>query len=306
MTPERILAHRPRVLTQAQREFFFDEGYLCLPAIIEPSWLERLRAGIDELVERSRSLTRSDGTFDLEDGHCAATPRLRRIAFLDDLHPVFWAFAADSMLTDIAADLLGPDVTFRESLINYKWAGGGQGVKWHQDIPFYPHTNLSPTQFLVALEDVGPEQGPLQVIPRSHRGEIFDHYDEGDCWLGHIPEVRTPELGTERAVELTGPAGTVTVHHSAMLHASRPNHSPRGRPIILNGYNSADALPYTAPAYASTHHGAIVRGAPARHAHHDAVTLRLPPDWSGGYTSIFSHQSGEETNPQAAPRETRV
>ena len=294
MTPETILSYPPRVLTQDEREFFFTEGYICLPAAIATTWLDRLRAGIDELVERSRRLMHSDGWFHLEYGHSATSPRLRRIAFLDDLLPVFWEFAADSELTDIAADLLGPDVTFRESLVNYKWPGGGQGVKWHQDIPFYPHTNLSPAQFLVALEDVGPEQGPLEVIPRSHRGEIFEHYDEDDCWLGHIPEARTPELGIERAIPLTGPAGTVTVHHSAMVHGSRRNDSERGRPLIINGYNSADALPYTAPAYRSSHYGDVVRGSPARHARHDPVTLRLPPDWSAGYTSIFSHQAGED------------
>ncbi len=298
-----ILTQPPRVLAQAERELFFEQGYLCLPSMVDPSWIERLRAGVDRLVERSRSLARSDGVFDLDSDHAADAPRLRRIAFLDDLDPVFWAFAADSVLTDIAVDLLGPDVTFRESMINYKWARGGQGVRWHQDIPFYPHTNLSPTQFLVALEDVGPEQGPLQVIPGSHKGEVFDHYDAADRWLGHIPEAREPELGADRAVELTGPAGTVTVHHSAMVHGSRPNHSDRGRPLLINGYNSADALPYTAPAYRSSHHGAVVRGRPARHARHDPVTLRLPPDWSGGYTSIFSHQAGEEGEARAPVRE---
>ena len=303
MTPDTILAHPARVLTQTQREFYFEEGYLCLPAAIDADWLARLRAGIDTLVERSRTLTGSDRVFDLEAGHTAAAPRLRRIAFLDDLNPLFWEFAADSVLTDIAADLLGPDVTFRESMINYKWAGGGQAVKWHQDIPFYPHTNLSAAQFLVALEDVGAEQGPLQVIPRSHRGEIYEHYDDDGCWLGHIPEARTPEFGAERAVELTGPAGTVTVHHSAMLHSSRRNDSERGRPVIINGYNSADALPYTAPAYRSSHMGSIVRGAPSRCAQHDPLTLRLPPDWSAGYTSIFRHQAGEEGESQRSPPE---
>ena len=28
MTPEQVLATRPRVLTQAQREFYFSEGYI--------------------------------------------------------------------------------------------------------------------------------------------------------------------------------------------------------------------------------------------------------------------------------------
>ena len=69
-----------------QREFFFEQGYVVLPAAIDKGWVEQLRAGIAELVERSRGLTRSDGVFDLEAGHTAGAPRLRRNAFLDDLH----------------------------------------------------------------------------------------------------------------------------------------------------------------------------------------------------------------------------
>jgi len=65
-------------------------------------------------------MSASDGTFDLEDGHTAYTPRLRGIAYLDDLNPVFWDFALNSVLPDVITDLVGPNVTFRESLINFK------------------------------------------------------------------------------------------------------------------------------------------------------------------------------------------
>jgi ectoine hydroxylase-related dioxygenase (phytanoyl-CoA dioxygenase family) len=301
MTSEDVLSQPARVLSQEQRAFFFDEGYVCAPGLIDAEWLARLRAALDELVERSRGLDRSDGTFDLETGHSAEAPRLRRVAFLDDLHPVFWEFVSWSVLADVAADLLGPDVTFRDAMANFKWAHGGQEVKWHQDIPFYPHTNLSPAQFLVLLEDVGPDQGPLQVVPRSQRGPIIDHYDEDGRWLGHIPPAYLGGLGLERAVALTGPAGTVTVHHGVTIHGSAANRSAKGRPALSIGYNPADALPYTAPAYRSSHFGALVRGAPARFARHDPVRMRLPPDWSGGYTSIFAHQKGEDPRARGGP-----
>jgi hypothetical protein len=61
MKPETIFSHPPRVLSQAEREFFFTEGYLCLPAAIDVAWLDRLRTGIYELVERSRSRPREPG-----------------------------------------------------------------------------------------------------------------------------------------------------------------------------------------------------------------------------------------------------
>ena len=56
---------------------------------------------------------------------------------------------------------------------------------------------------------------------------------------------------------------------------------------------SADAFPYTVNPSASDHDRAVVRGQPARWACHDPRPCPLPPDWSGGYSSIFAAQAGE-------------
>jgi ectoine hydroxylase len=80
MTPEQILQIPPKVLTQAQREFYFNEGYLCLERAIDETWLARLRAATDELVERSRAVSKADTVFDLEPGHSAAAPRPRHVS----------------------------------------------------------------------------------------------------------------------------------------------------------------------------------------------------------------------------------
>ncbi len=295
MRPSDVLSHPARVLAQEEREFFFDQGYVVKKEIISKDWISKLNNGIDRLVDKSRSLTASNGTFDLEPDHTADNPRLRRIAFLDDLDEMFWDFCQNSNLADMAADLMGPNVRFRECMINIKWQGGGQEVKWHQDIPFYPLTNLSVAQFLVCLKDVGPEQGPLQVVPQSHKGQIYEHYDDDDKWLGYIPADRLDNAGLENAVDLTGPAGTVTVHHCATLHASRANLSKLGRPVLIVGFAACDAMPYTPVAYPSKNYGRIVRGQEARYSHHEALDMRMPPDWSGGYTSIFEHQEKVKT-----------
>lgn len=290
MRQEDILSLPPTVLNQDERRFYFDEGYVVKQRAIEPDWIGRLNDGLSKLIDNTCTMTRSDGTYDLESGHSRDNPRLRRIAFLDDLDPVFWEFCKDSILPDLAADLLGPDVRFRECLINFKWADGGQEVKWHQDLPFYPLTNTSVAQFLVCLNDVGPEQGPLQVVPGSHKGPFYDHYDKDDNWLGYIPDDKLADAGLERAVDLVGPAGTVTVHHCAALHASQANLSKLGRPVLIVTYCACDAMAHTPAAYRSSHYQTVVRGTEARYARHDPMEMRMPPDWSDGYTSIFEHQ----------------
>ena len=74
MTQE-IFAQRARVLTQDQREFYFQRGYLLLEHLIEPAWLERLCAVTASFVEESRTVTPKDGTFDLAPGHSACSSR---------------------------------------------------------------------------------------------------------------------------------------------------------------------------------------------------------------------------------------
>jgi ectoine hydroxylase-related dioxygenase (phytanoyl-CoA dioxygenase family) len=295
MKQQDIEKHAPTVIGAAQRQAYFDEGYICLANLISEEWLEKLRSALDRQIDISRSISQSDGTYDLEDGHSQESPRLRRISFVDDLDPVFWEFATTSVLPDLAADIMGPNISFREFMVNFKWSGGGQEVKWHQDIPFYPHTNLSPAQFLVFLGDVGPDQGPLQVIPGSHRGPVHDHYDNQGNWTGYISDDHHDQLNLDKARELTGTAGTVSVHHCVTVHGSRQNNSPQSRPALVIGYTAADAVPYTAAPYPSSHYGDVVRGTRTGRVHQEETEMRMPPDWSDGYTSIFEHQESNQT-----------
>jgi ectoine hydroxylase len=104
MTPEQVLSHKPRVLTQKQREHYFAEGYLLLEKIIPDEWIQRLRAATDELIERSRKVTKADAVWDLEPGHRADAPRLRRVSAPVDQHPAYWDYISQSLVGDIVAE----------------------------------------------------------------------------------------------------------------------------------------------------------------------------------------------------------
>ncbi len=295
MTPEEILSIEPRVLTREQREFYFREGYLLLPGVIDPDWIGRLREATDRLVERSRSVTRSDEVFDLEPGHRSDAPRLRRVSKPVEQDPVYWAYVTESIMPDIVADLVGPDVKFHHSKLNFKWLRGGEEVKWHYDISFWPHTNYSPLTVGTYLYDCGMDQGPLAVLPRSHEIEpMLSQYDDEGRWTGCLGERDLARLPLDQAVYLTGPAGSLTLHNCRTLHSSPKNMSDQGRPLLLNTLSSADAFPYTSNPIKSRYDQAIVRGKPARFAHHDPRPCLMPPDWSGGYSSIFALQQREE------------
>jgi ectoine hydroxylase len=275
------------VATNEQRAQFDQRGFLLFAALLDGGTLDMLRSALTSLVAESSELSASNDWFDLEPGHTSANPKLRRAMLADDARPDIWDFCRDSVIVDLAADILGPNIRFRDCFVNFKWAGGGAAVHWHQDIAFYPHTNTGTCQFLVALEDVGADQGPLRVIPESHRGEVLSHYDDSGNWAAAVADEK---VDASTAIELTGPAGSVSVHHSCMLHSSSANTSDRGRPMLVLTYAAADAIPYTAPPYRSSHYGQLVRGAQPEYAHHEPIDLPLPPDWTHGYQSIFSDQ----------------
>lgn len=293
MTPEQVLAIEPKVLTQAQRESYFENGYLLVEKVLSDEWVAKLRRATDEMVDESRRITESDAKWDLEEGHTAESPRLRRLSSPNDHHPVYWEYASQSVVVDIVADLVGPDVKFHHSKLNFKWAKGGDEVKWHQDIGFWPHTNYSPLTVGTYYYDCGPDQGPLMVMPKSHNGELYNQYNAKDEWIGCLNAADEAKLDQSKAVSLEGPAGSLTIHNCRMLHASKPNRSNLGRPLLLNVYSSADALPYTHNPLQSKYMECIVRGQRARWAHHDPRPCLMPPDWSGGYTSIFALQQEE-------------
>jgi len=293
MTPQQVLEQKPRVLSQKQRESYFEKGYLLVERAVPMGWIEQLRAVTDEMVERSRHQKVSDAVFDLEPGHSADKPRLRRLSSPVEHHPLYWDFLIQSPLGDIAADLVGPDVKFHHQKLNFKWAEGGEEVKWHQDIQFFPHTNYSVMTIGTYLYDCGGDQGPLGVLPGSHDGPLYNQFNDRDEWVGCLSERDAATLDLAKAEYLMGPAGSITIHNCRTVHGSKPNLSDVGRPLLLNTLSAADAFPYTCNPLATKFYGRCIRGNPARHAHHDPRPCPIPPDWSGGYSSIFALQQEE-------------
>jgi len=294
MLPNDILAHPALRLAPAQREAYFRDGYVAARSVVPADWIRRLRAATDELLEESRSVAKSNQRFDLGPDHTAADPRPRRIRAAVDQHPVYWEFATSDVMTEIAADLVGPDVKFHSSKLNFKWPHGGDEVKWHQDIPAWPHTDYSPVTIGVYLEDVGPAQGPLAFVPGSQDGPLFDHIGPDGAWKGYISDGDMRSLAMDTVVDATGPAGSVVALNCRVVHGSRVNNSSQPRSLLLFVYSSADSFPITAAPTPTTHTGDIVRGSRARFACLDPRPPRIPPDWAKeGYVSIYASQKHE-------------
>ena len=289
MKPESILACKPLILSQQARSRILSKAMSLLRGFLAQSWSERMRNAYLAAVERSRDVSKSNEWYTLQADHNRDAPRIQRIERLPDQDPEFWNFVVDSEISKLAADIVGPDVVYRDSMINVKCPGSGGAVDWHQDLPFYPHTNSATVQILIALYDVPPEQGPLKVVRGSHKGQIFEHYDDKGNWTGKIKNADWDCIDWSNTVTLSCSAGDAIVLHPLTVHGSGPNESERSRPYLIHGMSAADAISYTAMTWGNSRSGEVIRGMPARYAHHEDMIIPLPPDWSDGYTSIFEH-----------------
>ena len=176
---------------------------------------------------------------------------------MNDHHPDYWEYAsgAKSPLPDAIADLVGPDVKFHHSKLNFKWSKGGDEVKWHQDISFWPHTNYSPCTAGTYVFDCNAEQGPLGVLPGSHNGPVVDQYNDKGQWVGCLKPEDAAAIDMSKVDYLEGPAGSVTIHNCRTLHYSKANWSEIPRPLLLNVYSAANAMPYTYNPLQSKYYG---------------------------------------------------
>lgn len=292
MTPEQVLSYPARVLTQAQREHYFDHGYVGIESLVPARTVAELQATTNAFVEQSRAVNASDDKFDVAPEHTSEHPVLRRLKSPDENSDTYWRFST-GLMADVAADLVGPNVTFHHSKLNFKWFDESDTVKWHQDIQFFPHTNYNVLTIGCYLADTNMHNGPLAVLRDSHHDDLFDQYDASGNWTGMLSDPDAATLDSSRIEYLTGAAGSITIHNARTLHFSPSSKSPQPRPLLLNCYTAADAKPYTPHPQLTRNTYEVVRGEPVRWAHHDPRPCQIPPDWSRGYTSIYAAQAKE-------------
>ena len=274
------------MLNAAQIAAYDRNGYLAIEDVLTTDELAELRQVTDEFVERSRNVASNDRTFDLEPGHSAASPRLRRIVHPVTKHPVYAKYTRHERILDAVDCLLGPNLRFHNNKLNMKNPSHGAAVEWHQDWAFYPHTNDDLLEVGIALDDMTEENGALMVIPGSHKGRTWDHHQDG-LFVGAITD---PTFRPDGAASVTVKAGGITLHHVRMPHGSLPNASDMPRRMFFIGFCAADAWPLV-PTGDSLEdmNKRIVRGEPTVEPRMKELPVRLSlPRVEGG--SIYAQQ----------------
>jgi non-heme Fe2+,alpha-ketoglutarate-dependent halogenase len=150
-------------------------------------------------------------------------------------HPAMhfaWAYrlATEPAVLDAVEEVLGPDLLLAGSLVLCKYPRDPAFVSWHQD-NYYSNLHLTPSlSAWIALRESTSENGCMRVVPGSHQEGVLPHEEKENAnnllKLGQEIQV---EVNEADAVDVVLRAGEMSLHHSAIIHGSRPNRSDTQR-----------------------------------------------------------------------------
>lgn len=219
-------------LTKEQLEHFDREGYLFFPSLFTPEETKTLTNAVPELYSRREAYNVREKGGDAVRTNFAA-------------HMVsepFARLARHPRMVQPVVDLFGEEVYMHQFKINGKMAFEGDVWQWHQDYGTWLNDDLMPTEramnVAIFLDDVNEYNGPLMFIPGSHKKGVVEAKHDLTTTsypLWTVDDKLIAQL-VERAggknggiVSPKGPAGSMILFHSCLLHASSSNLSPWNR-----------------------------------------------------------------------------
>ncbi|MEM8630878.1 MAG: phytanoyl-CoA dioxygenase family protein [Pseudomonadota bacterium] len=281
------------VLSEDDIAHYREHGYLVVENRIPESILADIYGEIARFEHEARGMTASNDRLDLEDSHTPEAPRLRRIKLPHTISNVMRDLLFSDHVLAPVRDLIGPNLRLHTTKLNMKSAGYGAAIEWHQDFAFYPHTNDDVLAVGVILDDMAEENGPLMVFPGTHKGPIFDHHTDG-VFVGAM-DLESAGLTRNDAVMLTGPAGSISIHHGRIVHGSALNTSDRDRRLLFYEMMAADAFPVmgsmTSWESLEDYDSRMLCGTPTKDVRVAPVPVRIPQPQPGRNKSIYEIQS---------------
>lgn len=275
------------MLNKVEIDFYHLNGYIAVENVLSVEEIADLQRVTDEFVQTSREVSEHNDVFDLEPGHSSEAPRVRRIKNAAIHHSVYNRALRHHKILDIVEQLIGPGVSHNGHKLNMKYPKFGSPVEWHQDWAFYPHTNDRLLAVGVAIDDMLLENGCLMVLPKSHKGRIYNHHQNG-AFVGAVTDAN---FKPNNAVPIEVKSGGISIHHVRTLHGSAHNVSDKPRRLLLLQYCAVDAWPLIKPPDWNDFAGLVLRGKPTNQPRMTAVPVRIPLPQSARPGTIYEVQS---------------
>ena len=247
-------------------EFFRENGYVHFKGAINFETLRKMNNELLDWINESKKHKKNYGStidgrprFDLEiKTHSKDNPALRRVSSPIEISDTFLSFTRDNPALDLTAHIFSPNIKLLATKINLKLPGSGTSVKYHQDFPFEPHSNDDIMTVLYFLDDVTFDNGPLEVVPGSHKGKIYSLWQDG-IFTGAVDK-SVEDKYNKLSVKCTGIAGDACLMHSRLLHGSLPNLTNQTRNLFIITYVAEDAYPLVKNPLPNKYEGEIVKG----------------------------------------------
>lgn len=230
------------MLTEAQKAFYREKGYLVVPDVLAAGELTKLREVTDRLLAEAARVGETTGDFLLEKSAPPGTRLVWRVFDPVALDPYCFEMARHPRVLDAVEGLIGPSIQLHNSNMHLKLPQHGGEVDWHQDFPYLPHTNFDLLNTMIMLDDSTPENGCLNVIPGSHRWGPLDHGVPGAAGESNFKLSAAQRAAGQPVDDVIVPAGGMSIHHCLTLHSSRPNRSPQPRRALIFTFRAADAV----------------------------------------------------------------
>ncbi|SIO91384.1 Ectoine hydroxylase [Nocardiopsis sp. JB363] len=232
------------MLSEEQIKKYGEDGYLLLENLFSEAEIGRCVSEFEKVASvDSPELIRESESGEVRGHHGAHLT----VPFFDRLVRV-------RRLLEPARQVLGSPVYVHQFKINAKRALVGEVWEWHQDFLFWKEEDGMPepraVNFGIFLDDVTEFNGPLMVVPGSHREDLYDADPVGEgTWESTLAARLRYRIsaGTladstrgSRIVAPKGKRGSVLMFDCTILHASTANMSPHDRRMLFVSYNSTD------------------------------------------------------------------
>ncbi len=235
-------------MDEKQLDAYWRDGFVVLHGLLDRAslrpWLERLDAIVAGVFEPAEGMLLMRDVM-VAKGAVAARSRAEAIAKIQDYHndPVLYSYVLDERILGSIEPIVGSDPWSVHTMLINKPPNVDGRHPFHQDLlyfPFRPADNIVATW--TALEPVTRENGCLQVIPRSHRGELLEHENPDWEWL-NLAYFGAKGVGPDNErLHLEMEPGDTVLFHPLLLHGSGRNRTPGFRRAISAHYASAECL----------------------------------------------------------------
>jgi len=246
---------------------FERDGVVVVRDVVAPEWIARMQAAVDAEVDTASVVDLSAMAAAPSD---AGAPRGQFRAGTDHwiASSEFLAFARDTPIPEIVADLLGSEhVWLYEDSVLVKDPETRERTMFHQDLSYFHVDGDQVCTVWIPLDPVDAENGAVRYVRGSHhdrtafRPNLFVTTEA----LPGTEGVDVPDLADDpRLVHFDTVPGDVVVHHARTIHGAFPNTTPdRPRRALSIRYAGDDARFRIKPgAPQKAHHASLVEGAP--------------------------------------------